>query len=546
MKASSTCIFIFSVILISCTQLSFAQGVGGQVKLFRASQEFNRGDYQKALALCKEVLVENPNDAAANYKAGECALAMDHFEDALTHFQKAKTANPKVNDDLSYNLGRTYHMLAQIDQALEEFNKFKQSASKSKNEEYETDKYIAQCNVAKELMAKPVDVTIASMGDVINSQYDDKGPSITADGKTFVFTSRRPNGKAGKTVDKEGDFKYYEDIYMSQWDNQTNNWSHAEILKGSANSEGYDACLSISPDGKLIYIYRNNNDDAVGGDIFVSKVQQSGKWGAPKKMEKPINSSYVENGACISADGNTLYFVSERPSYKSQKAFGRGDIWMVKKISRSEWGEPVNLGPTVNTAGDEGGIFLHPDGKTLFFTSEGHNNMGAYDIFMTRLENGVWSTPVNLGYPINTVRKDMSFILTTDNTTAYFASDRPGGMGERDIYKVDMTRYPLMAPGKKQTNTAPSLAILSGKVTAAETGKGIEGVEVVVKDKETQQEVAKTTTNEEGDYFLTLTANKTYNIEAQLQNYQQLKDEVKITADKVGTAKVQKDLQLKK
>src|ERR1051326_4072845 len=441
-KASILSIVLLFVLAPAFSQKKNKDNVIGktedEIKMISAQQSYFAGDYVKALNLYKEVLKDKPNDAGILFHIGQVYYDMQQFEDAQENLEKAETIDPKANSELIYYLGMTHQAMGNVDKAKEEYEEFKKDLNNDSkgNKNYEIDFKIEQCNTAKDLMAHPVDVTVANEGDAINSSYDDKGPSITADGKTLYFTSRRPQGKSGQDVDKEGDRKYFDDIYTAKWDDSKNAWGEAELVKGTVNTEYHDACLSISPDGKQIFIYRNDPGEGHGGEIFVSKVQQSGKWSAPKNIGKPINSSYVEIGACISSDGQRLFFCSERPGSGDQKGYGQSDIWMSTRISKKEWGPPVNLGPDINTPMDEGGIFLDPDGKTLFFSSDGHNTMGGYDIFMTRYENGKWSKPVNLGYPINSVRDDKSFVLTTDNQWGYFDSNRPGGTGERDIYKV--------------------------------------------------------------------------------------------------------------
>jgi hypothetical protein len=517
-----------------------------QVKMFNAKQAYFKGDYVKAINLYKEVLKNKPNDANVLFHVGEVYFAMEAYEDAQEYFDKAYGIDPNGATELLFYMGRVHHLMGDVDKAKGEYEQFRQKLnSESKSKEYELDFLIQQCATAKELMSKPVNVTVTNAGDMINSSYDDKAPSMTADSKTLVFTSRRPQGKSGQNVDKEGDFKYFDDIYLSTWDETKQTWVEADAIKGSVNTEEHDACTSISPDGKQIFIYRNNNTDARGGEIFVSKVQQSGKWGAPKNIGKPISTSYVELGACISSDGKRLFFVSERKKggKSDQKGYGQSDIWMSTKINKTEWGPPVNLGPDVNTPMDEGGIFLHPDGKTLFFSSDGHNTMGGYDIFMTRFENGKWSKPVNLGYPINSTRNDKCFVLSTDNRWGYFDSNRSGGTGERDIYKVDMSNYPLM--GGDEKDTGPKVSILKGTIIITETGQGTE-TEVVVKDKETGQEVARTTSSPEGEYFFTLTGDKKYIIEVEMKGYTKVSEEFNLPSDKKGTFTMVKHLLLNK
>ena len=454
-----------------------------QVRLFTARQDFLRGDYLKALNNYKLVLKNKPADADVNYRVGECLLAMEMYEEALENLEKAKELDPKANSEMNYSLGRAYQGLDKLDKAIEAYTAFK-TDNEGKAKEYEVDALINQCKTAQELISKPVTVTVTNTGDLINSSFDDKGPSITADGKTLVFTSRRPAGGKTKTkIDKDGDFKNFEDIYMAKWDDVKGGWMEAEMVKGSLNTDGHDACTSISPDGKLIFVYRNIPDETKSGDIYFSKVMASGKWGAPKAFTKPVNSSYYEDGACISSDGSKLFFVSERPGTSEQKGQGQGDIWMCKKISKTEWGPPVNLGADVNTPNDENGLFLHPDGKTLFFCSTGHNSMGSYDIFMTVFENGKWSKPKNLGYPINSTRMETKFVLSTDNNTAYVASNRAGGQGERDIYTIDMSKYDLMG-AKADADKGPILSILKGTIFN-DAGQGTENAKVVITDKET-------------------------------------------------------------
>lgn len=522
-----------------------------KAKLVQAQQEFYKGDYVKALNLYKEVLNNQPNNANVIFHVGEVYFAMKLYEDAQESLEKANGIDPKAHEDLPFYLGRCYHIAGDFDKALEFYNTFKTAASEGKQKEYEINKLIGECNSGKEMTKNPINVTVTNAGDLINSSYDDKAPCITADGKTFVFTSRRPQGKSGQKVDTEGDFKYFDDIYICTWDPAKSSWAEADLIKGSVNSEAHDACVSISPDGKQIFIYKNNETDARGGEIFISKVQSSGKWGQPKNIGKPISTSYVENGACLSPDGNTMYFVSENPRVKKQMDKNKdhnqgvgGDIWVVKKISKSEWGIPENMGPDVNSKYDEGGIFLHPDGKTLFFASDREGGMGGYDIYMTKLENGKWSKPVNLGYPINSTRDDKCFILTTDNKIAYFDSDRSGGLGERDIYMVDVSGYQLLNPPKEVDG--PKLSILKGTVYYSDSAHLAEGVKVIVKDKETGAEVGNTTTGSDGAYFLTLTGDKKYIVEVEVKNYTKIAEEFLLPSDKKGTYTMVKHLILNK
>ena len=394
--------------------------------------------------------------------------------------------------------------------------------------------YILQVNTAKELIANPADVKIVNMGDVINSEFEDKAPMVSADGKTLIFTSQRP-GKSSAVNPDDG--MYFEDIYISRWDTLKKMWGDAELIPGSLNTEGQDAATSISPDGKQIFLFKNDIEaESRGGDIYVSRLSSSGKWGAPKSMGKPINTTFAELGACSSPDGKTLYFTSER-----QGGFGMQDIYMVKRKSRTEWEKPVNLGDVVNTEEDDAGIFIAPDGKTLFFTSKGHNSMGGYDIFKTTLENGKWTKPLNLGYPINTIYDDLCFSLSIDAKTGYISSNRKGGFGARDVYIVDLTNYPVLEKEmkKKVESNAPVMAILKGDIFDASAGAGMEA-ELVVYD-ETGAKVGSTTSSEgSGEYFLTLLTGKTYQVKIEAKGYKSVDEKVEVKAAKEGATTVVK------
>jgi Tol biopolymer transport system component len=504
-------------------------------KMVIAEQKFFAGDFKGALNTYTDVLSGKPNDANVIFHIAECHYELKQMKEAKENAEKAKSIDPKANVYNSLLLGKIYQQEDRQDEALAEFTAFKTAVGNGKKaEESEVDKYIGQINTSKELISKPVDVKIDNMGDVVNSEYDDKAPMITADGKTLIFTSRRPGRSSAINPDDE---MYYEDIYVSHWDTLKKVWTDAELIPGAINTEGHDACTSISPDGKQIFIFKNNiEEESRGGDIYVSRISSSGKWGSPKSIGKPVNTTYAELGACVSPDGKTLYFVSERMG-----GFGNGDVYMAKKEAHNIWGKPVNIGDLVNTPEDEGGLFLAPDGKTLFFTSKGHNSMGGYDIFKTVLEGGKWSVPVNLGYPINSINNDYCFSLSIDAKTGYFTSDRKGGLGQRDVYKVDLTNYPVLEKDMKAkaTNNGPVMAILKGDIFDGSLGSGMEA-EVMVFD-ETGTKVGSTTSSEgSGEYFLTVLAGKTYQVKIEVKGYKAVDEKIEIKVAKEGATTVVK------
>lgn len=536
---SYTIALLVSVSSFAQEKKSIVGDAGDQVKIAMAKQKFYGGDYRSALNLYKELATASPNDATFAYHIGECYYAMDDIPAALSQLEKTKEMKENPHPELSLLLGKIYHSRGEIDKALEHYTAYSNTVtSEGKRKETDIDYLIAQCNTAKDLMSRPVNVKIVNMGEIVNSQYNDKKPTLSLDGRTLIFTSGRPDTKGGK-VDTEGGNVYFDDIYMCSWDSVKNTWGEPEPLKGSVNTEGHDACTSLSPDGKQLFIYLNSEEDGMAGDIYVAKVSASGKWSNPKRLDKKtINTTYYEDAACLSPDGKKLFFVSERP----KDGLGHGDIWVSERIGKSEWGPPVNLGPTVNTNRDENAIYMHPDGKTLFFSSEGHGAMGEHDLFKTVFENGQWSKPVNLGYPINSVKQDKSFILTADNKTAYFVSNRDGGQGGDDIYMVDMQDYAVQNKDNKPKPAGPFMTTIVGKIINAEGSQNV-NAKITVWDKDGKEVASAAST---GEFTLDVLGGKQYTVKVESEGFKTVEEKMDVKEGKDGPISQAKDFILYK
>jgi len=537
MKAKILLLFLvfnfLSVVVIAQKEGSITNKIGFKFKMQDARHKFlTEGNVRLALNLYRELLVDYTNNAMVNYRIGECHYRLKNYELAVEYFQNAKNLNNEVDDELNYRLAEAYHRNNQLDKAIEAYNTFNASASKKQKKYYNITKRISQIDYAKKMITSPVKAKITNLGMNINSRGGDYAPSISADGRTMIFTSRRADTKGGG-VDEGGDYKYFEDIYISDWDTVDNMWNKARPIEGKLNTDGHDASLSISPDGNQIFIYRNDGEAYIG-DIFVSKKRlSSGTWGNPKPLGKPINTSYFESSASLSADGNKLYFVSEKEG-KKYGAQGRGDIYVSEKISRTMWGEPKNLGPIINTPSDEISVFIHPDGKTLFFSSKGHLSIGGLDVFMSKLQDdGTWGKPENLGYPINTIGDDVHFVLSTDGKTAHYSSVKDGGLGERDIYKIDLSEYPILSDG-----VAISLSILKGVVIS---GEDKVAADITFKDA-TGNVVAKTSCDDNGNYFITLAGGNNYTATVSAEGYTTKTVDINLPLGKDGKTLIQEEV----
>jgi tetratricopeptide (TPR) repeat protein len=509
--------FRFSLIVLVAATLSSAiadaqtdstkAGVVSQAlvpaKVLAARHEFNNNNMRGALTLYREIVSTDPQNVTALYGIAQCHYNLKRYDLALDYLEKSIKARGSVSSEDYYFYGQCYHRTARsvpdLEKAIANYSKFLEKASKNSFEAGEAKRFIAQCELAKDLMSRPAPVKIRNMGEEINSRFEEYAPGITADGSLLVFTSRR----SGK-IDKNADYKYYEDIYFSRRDPQTGKWMSAEPLTGGVNTETHDAVLSIAPDGSGIFVYKNDGNNA--GDIFFSRHnEKDDSWYPATRLDRPINTSFFEGSVSMTADGKTLYFVSER-----MEGFGLGDIYAATKKGDS-WSSPKNLGREINTDLDEKFVFIHPNGKTLFFASNGHPGMGSYDIFKTELVNGHWTKPVNLGYPINTVNEESTFSLTSDNSTMYIAAEYDDSYGERDIYELDVSGYELMSSGYDKSIYGQFL------VTVTDVkGATVKGVKVSVYHADSGAEAGETVTDRNGYARINVEGGKKYRITARL------------------------------
>jgi tetratricopeptide (TPR) repeat protein len=530
-----------SVLLLLVLQLSaFAQKDSTKAGLFdnalatprimAARHEFNENNMRGAMLIYREVLQSDANNAAALYGSSECYYNLKKYKLALEYLNKALEKEPSISSESDFFRGQIYHRTAKLDDAITAFDAF---LAKEKPSTYEYElatQYRLQCLYARDMMKKPVDVSIENMGNLINSRYDEYTPSISADGNTMVFTARRNDTKGGR-MDEDGDYKYFEDIYYSNYDETTKEWSQSIAVEGELNTETYDAVLSIFPSGNGMYVYKNTVSST--GDIYLSEYRPGTKeWSAAQKMPRPINTSYFEGSISMTADGNTIYFVSERPEGE-----GQGDIYVSTKKGES-WSSPKNLGAVVNTDLDEKFVFIHPNGKTLFFASNGHQTMGSYDIFKTEYVNGEWSVPVNLGYPINTVNEESTFSLTKDNKTLMIAAEYEDSFGERDIYKIDVSKYELLS-GDYAKSTAGQI-LVSCTYKAGEPARDVLIEAYYVSNNKL---VTSAETDKAGRVKLNLPGNETYKIVTTVDDFKNEKViELKLRND--GETVIKHDVQI--
>lgn len=370
-------------------------------------------------------------------------------------------------------------------------------------------------------------IEIQRLSRNVNSSFNDYAPVITADGQIMFFTSRRPLTQ--KELKRNNEAR--ENIYRSLYNEDGQDWMEATALPENINDPmRYNSNIAISNDGQRLLIYRD--DQSGNGDIFESYLKGE-IWSDPQPFPKVINSDAHESSASIAPDGRKIYFVSERKG-----GIGGRDIWSCTKENDGSWSAPVNLGSIVNTSSDEESVFIHPDGKTLYFSSKGHKSKGGYDVFKTIFENGTWSKPVNLGEPINTIGDDLFFVLTADGQTGYYASSRDAA--EKDLYAV---RFIPKSSEKKQDQ--PNLTVLKGIIRDDKTKSPLEA-KIIITDNELNTIVGEFNSNSSsGKYLIPLPGGKNYGIAVSASGYLFHSENVGI-AEVAGYYEVIRDIDLKK
>ena len=352
----------------------------------------------------------------------------------------------------------------------------------------------------KKPSADSVKITITNLGKTINTTFPEYAPVISADGSMMVFTSRRPVTEKEIKKGKQG----MENVYVSYYDEKKRKWGEAKRFSESINQPGrHNSAIALSNDGQRMLLYRDDKNG--NGDIYES-VLEGEEWSNPVKLPEPINSDDHESSASISPDGHTIYFVSNRKGGQ-----GGRDIWKCMQDNDGKWGKEENLGSVINTPEDEEGIFIHPDGKTIYFSSKGHKSTGGYDIFKSVLDNGTWTTPVNLGAPINTPDDDLYFVITADGKTGYYASAKTGGIGEKDIYQI----FPI----EKKRKKGPRLTLFKGIVIDKLTSVPLES-DIEITDNEKNQIISKIKSNSAtGKFLISLPSGKNYGINVKKEGY---------------------------
>jgi hypothetical protein len=363
-----------------------------------------------------------PNNPEFNFRLGFSYLHLRNEEKlAIPYLQRAAEYG---YTPAFYFLAEAHHLDEQFFRALIALEEYR-SRPDHKLTHARIDIAQKRIESAMTMMGNPIDVKIERLSSNVNTDYQDYAPNIDAEGEFLYFTSRRPSSTGGNT-DQEGN--YFEDIFFSK--SIADAWTMAEPMPSPVNQEGHDANVNFASSGNSMLLYRTHKN-LYSGDLYITNRVREG-WSEPVKMSSSINTAeYHEPSAAFSPDEKEIYVVSDRPG-----GFGGKDIYVIRLLPNGEWGEPQNLGREINSAFDEDAPFLSLDGQNLFFSSMGNGSIGGYDVFRcSKNDVGEWSSPHQLGYPINSVYDDIYFSLTADGKRGFLSSSREKTM---DIYEIEM------------------------------------------------------------------------------------------------------------
>ncbi len=458
----------------------------------------NTSIFKHAIPFYENASKFNSSNASLNYKLGVSYLMAHKKNMALTHLLKAVELNPEVELDVYYYLGLTYQVLLRWDEAITQYFHYGELV-KGKEPIDDVNRRIEECRNGKELVKNPVNVKIENLGANINTLYAEYSPLITADESELYFTSRRPNFSSFEK-DLE-DLEFYEDIFVSE--KIKDRWTDAKKLGSIVNTPLHDAGAGLSLDGQILFVFKGGRNS---GDILMSYKNKS-EWTAPIDPGKNINTKFHESSACLSPDGNTIYFSSDRP-----EGYGGRDLYKSNwDAIKKNWEPAINIGKTINTGFDEEGVYMHPSGNTLYFSSKGHNSMGGYDVFYSTLVNGSWQAPVNIGYPVSTPDDDVYFVVSANNEHAYYASVNDDSFGETDLYKITFL--------SESDKPISRMTVLKGVITDANTGLPLEAT-IELMDLNKQERIGNFNSDSRtGKYIISLPSGKKYGAFVYLKGY---------------------------
>ncbi|GAC1300135.1 MAG: hypothetical protein NVSMB24_00020 [Mucilaginibacter sp.] len=453
-----------------------------------AAQSLDEHLYEVAVGQLQKAIHADDKFVEAHLQLGDIFRQMRKHKQAVEQFRDVIQLSPDFSSTVYIKLGDEEISDGQYADAQQHLEKYLSYPNITPQGNMHAKKLIADCKFSIQALQHPVPFKPVNMGPEINTADDEYLPVATADEGELIFTRKIANN---------------EDFYKSLKIN--GKWQRATYLSDQINTPEYnEGAQSISQDGKYLFFTGCNRPDGLGRcDIYIAQ-KKGNDWGKPFDLAPPINTAGWESQPSISADGRTLYFVSNRKG-----GYGGYDIWK-STITSNGWGEPENLGPNINTSFDEQSPFIHPDDSTLYFSSNGWPGMGGKDLFVSRLgKDGKWQKPENMGYPINSSGDENGLSVTANGAFAFFSSNNLNGYGGYDIYTFELPR-----------NLRPHLVTyVKGKVLDVKTKVPLEAAVEIIDLQKNQPVYQDYSDPLQGSFLATLTAGKNYGLNISKSGY---------------------------
>jgi len=514
--------------LFSLSSLALFAQMDDKEKFLEALYLMDESRFPAAEALLEEVYANDKENANINYCLGLSifqTFTQKDKERALPFLKlAAQKASPnysyldprekKAPVDVWYYLGKAQHNDYQFLEAIESFKKFKTYVNDKHPLYNEIDKSINMSNYAQQSVLSPVNIKTTNLGQKLNGFYPDFSPVVRIDESAVYYTSRRlRKDSSNYNVYDPIDGMMFEDIYVSQKE-EDGTWGEPYSL--NINTDGHEATVNLSIDGRTLYLYKDINGN---GQLFESKLEDDSMgyetWSEPELLGSDINSKAYETHVTLTPDGKTLYFVSDRDG-----GFGGKDIYFCNRLPMGSWALSQNAGPILNSNHNEDGVFMHPDGKTMYFSSDGHESMGGYDILFSTITDTGWTVPANMGYPINSVDDDVFFVTTPDGKRAYFSSFKEEGYGEKDVYILDLIDAEESA-----------LTLYRGEFTFEDSNVPPSGAEVTITNNTDGELVGSYAPRQrDGQFSAILIPNQSYHFDYKADGYETYEEDIYVSS----------------
>jgi len=475
-----------------------------------ADAYFTQEDFDDALEAYLTLLDKYPDNELFNYRVGVCYLYTNIDKTKAIPYLEVGAHMKKHNPNTLYLLGRAYQLAYRFDDAIKTFTDFKTEGKGSADNLKDADVQIQYCMNAKELMKFPVNVAFENLGKNINSSFDDYYPFVPADESFIVFNSKRGGGSKKKvSANNFAPSIYIAYVNNGQYQPAQNIGAPVDVAGKSSEVVG----LSKEGDYMLFYYF-----DKKGYGSIYSTTDDAGKnFSTPMVLSDVINQkNQYQIAASVTADGNTMYFASDRPG-----GLGGIDIYVSHKLPNGNWGIAQNVGPVINTSSNEDFPNISADGKTLYFSSQGHTGMGGYDIFKATWSDSAnqWRSVQNMGYPINTPDDDMNFRITAKGNYGYISQVRKGGFGGLDVYRI------------KFNDAEQQYSVVKGLVRSADTTAKIKNygdIMITISDAKTNELYGNYVPNgTTGRYIMILPPGK-YHVSVQDESFTEYKQDLNI------------------